>query len=246
MAVLLDYLPASLLHRALLLGGLHVLLTAILELTSLNEVRKLRETQAGKALYNSAWHKTLLNDLVLEPITYYGTVRYLCYPENTSFLDQIVAAAGIVVIEAILYYTIHKAYHEVKGLYWIHSYHHKFNTIILPSTGMAVTVTEFVTAYLLPVVIGVTVTRADETASFLCGLAIGLSNLLIHTPWMEFREYPSWIFVSAADHMSHHRRNRDNYGAPILHLDRILEAAAAVYLCHPRQPQQQQQKSSTK
>ena len=222
MAVLLDYLPTSLWHRSMLLGVVHVLLTVILELSCLDKVRRFREGN-GKVLHNSAWIKTLRNDLVLEPITYYFTVLYLCHPESTSGVHQIVTAAGIVVIEAVLYYTIHKAYHEVKGLYWIHSYHHKFNNIILPSTGMAVSVTEYVTAYLFPVVVGVLIAKPDETASFLCGVWIGLTNLLIHTPWMEVVRYPSWIFVTAADHMSHHRKNRDNYGAPILHMDRILE-----------------------
>ena len=227
MVVLLDYLPASLWHRSMLLGVVHVLLTVLLELSCLDKVLRLRQSSSsggdGKVLHNSAWYKTLRNDLVLEPITYYFTVLYLGRPEATSGMHQIVAAAGIVVIEAVLYYTIHKAYHEVKGLYWIHSYHHKFNDIILPSTGMAVSVTEYVTAYLLPVVVGVMLVKPDETASFLCAVLIGLANLLIHTPWMESVQYPSWILVTAADHMSHHRKNRGNFGAPILHMDRILE-----------------------
>ena len=228
MVVLIDHLPSSLVHRSLFLGIAHVLLTVLLEVSCIDQVRRMRKSSSGggKTLHNTAWYKTLSNDLVLEPITYYCTARYLCHPEATSTMNQIVAAAGIVVIEAVLYYIIHKAYHEVKGLYWIHSYHHKFNNIILPSTGMAVSVTEYVTAYLFPVVVGVTIMRADETASFVCGVLIGFANLLIHTPWMESSvKYPSWILVSAADHMSHHRRNRDNYGAPILHVDRILQFA---------------------
>jgi len=229
MADLLGYLPASLVQRSLLLGVVHVLLTALLEVTSLEHVRRMRSTSAGRDLHRSAWSKTLFNDLVLEPITYYGTVRYLCHPEPTSWRDQLFAASGIVLIEAVLYYAIHRTYHEVKGLYWIHSYHHKFNTIVLPSTGMAVTVAEYVTAYLIPVVLGVALVRADETASFTCAVVIGFSNLLIHTPWMEQLRYPSWVLVSAADHQAHHRQNRGNYGAPLLHVDRILECLHVAY-----------------
>lgn len=221
MVVLLDLMPSSLARRSLLLGGFHLLLTLALELTCLGEVRRLRATGAGRALYASAWVKNAVNDLVLESFTYYGTIRFLCHPEAASFQDQLLAAAGIVAIEAVLYFLIHKAYHEAKGLYWIHSYHHKFNAIILPSTAMAVSVAEYVTAYLFPVVVGIWIMRADETAAFLCGLTIGFSNLLIHTPWMERHHHP-WMFVSTSDHLAHHRRKRGNYGAPILHMDRII------------------------
>jgi sterol desaturase/sphingolipid hydroxylase (fatty acid hydroxylase superfamily) len=51
---------------------------------------------------------------------------------------------------------------------------------------------------------------------------VGVTNLLIHTPWLERYPY-HWIFVSASDHLTHHRKVRGNYGAPVLHMDRIVE-----------------------
>jgi len=128
-----------------------------------------------------------------------------------------------VVIEAILYYLVHMAFHEVKGLYWMHRYHHKFNTVVLPSSANAVSLAEYVFAYMLPLVIGATLTRADELAALSGAFVVAVTNLLIHTPWLEGSQYPSWIFVTASDHLSHHRKTRGNYGAPVFHLDRIVE-----------------------
>jgi sterol desaturase/sphingolipid hydroxylase (fatty acid hydroxylase superfamily) len=130
------------------------------------------------------------------------------------------------VIEAVLYYFIHKAFHEVKGLYWIHSYHHKFNTVVVPSSANAVSVAEYCFAYMLPLVVGVVVTRADETAAYLGAAIVGIANLLIHTPWLEKQKY-YWTFVTTGDHLTHHRKTRGNYGAPVFHLDRIVERCSS-------------------
>lgn len=217
--------PASLFHRSLMSGTLVVLLTAALEATCLDQVRKLRSNgPEGRSLYASAWRCNLFNNIVLGSITYYGTVKWICDQNGTKTVqEQVLAAAGVVVIEAILYYLVHMAFHEVKGLYWMHRYHHKFNTVVVPSSAHAVSLAEYIFAYMLPLVIGVTLTRADELAAISAAAVVGVTNLLIHTPWLEGSQYPSWIFVTASDHMSHHRKTRGNYGAPVFHLDRIVE-----------------------
>jgi sterol desaturase/sphingolipid hydroxylase (fatty acid hydroxylase superfamily) len=206
-------------------GTLVVLLTAVLEATCLDQVRKMRSSgPEGRSLYASAWRCNLFNNIILGPITYYCTVKWLCDNNGTKTLqEQLVAAAGVVVIEAILYYLVHMAFHEVKGLYWMHRYHHKFNTVVLPSSANAVSLAEYAFAYMLPLVLGVTLTRADELAAISGSTIVGITNLLIHTPWLEGSQYPSWIFVTASDHLSHHRKTRGNYGAPVFHLDRIVE-----------------------
>jgi sterol desaturase/sphingolipid hydroxylase (fatty acid hydroxylase superfamily) len=99
---------------------------------------------------------------------------------------------------------------------------------VLPSSANAVSVAEYVFAYMIPIVIGVAVMRADELSSFLAAAVIGVTNLIIHTPgWWEesTHKHYHWIFVSTRDHLNHHRKNqRGNYGAPVLHLDRIHAA----------------------
>lgn len=222
---LLYCIPSLLEHRAICAGSLAILLTVVLELTCLSHVRKLLLSGIpGRGLYVSAWRVNLFNQLLLGPLTYYGTVRFLCDQQHSKTLcEQAMAAVGIVIVEAMLYYIVHKSLHEVKGLYWMHSYHHRFNTVVLPSSASAVSVAEYIVAYMFPLVSGVCLTRADEAATFAGAFIVAVAHVLIHTPWLEDYEYPSWIFVSASDHLNHHRKARDNYGAPVFHLDRIVE-----------------------
>jgi sterol desaturase/sphingolipid hydroxylase (fatty acid hydroxylase superfamily) len=225
LSFLISLIPASLWHRSLMAGTLAVLLTAAHETSCLDQVRKLRSSsREGKSLYASAWLCNLFNNVVLGGFTYYSTVKWICDHGSTKSLhEQILAASGVVAIEAILYYAIHMAFHEVKILYWMHRYHHKFNTVVLPSSANAVSLAEYCFAYMVPLVVGVKLTAADEVAAFSGALVVAVTNLLIHTPWLEGVQYPSWIFVTASDHLSHHRKTRGNYGAPVFHLDRIME-----------------------
>jgi sterol desaturase/sphingolipid hydroxylase (fatty acid hydroxylase superfamily) len=208
--------------RGLGTGVLAVAATVVLELTCLPQVYQL--LRSNRALYLSALWCNVLNNVGLGSVAYYLAVRYLCQPpsKSSSFYDQVSAIVMITIIEAVLYYAVHKAFHEVKGLYWMHSYHHKFNTIVVPSSAHAVSVGEYTLAYMMPLLAGVAGSRADETSFFVATALIAVSNLLIHTPWLQDYHVP-WIFVSAADHGTHHRKLRGDYGAPIFHVDRILE-----------------------
>jgi sterol desaturase/sphingolipid hydroxylase (fatty acid hydroxylase superfamily) len=209
--------------RGLGTGVLAVAATIVMELTCLPHVRQL--LRSNRALYISALWCNVANNIGLGSVAYYLAVRYLCQPPTTqssSIYDQIQAIVMITIIEAVLYYAVHKAFHEVKGLYWMHSYHHKFNTIVVPSSAHAVSIGEYTFAYMMPLLAGVAGSRADETSFFIATALVAVSNLLIHTPWLQDYHVP-WIFVSASDHGTHHRKLRGDYGAPIFHVDRILE-----------------------
>jgi sterol desaturase/sphingolipid hydroxylase (fatty acid hydroxylase superfamily) len=265
-----SFLPESLLQRGLLAATLAVALTAALELTCLDEVRKLchSRNRSHQALYYSALRTNLCNNLVLGPLAYYVAVHYFCQaPGQLSLPEQLQAMVGIVLVEAVLYYCVHRAFHEVRGLYWMHRYHHQFNTVVVPSSANAVSVPEYGIAYMLPLVAGVAVTRADELSAFGGSAVVAVANLLIHTPWLvagdndDTAQSPSppdpscchplsWLFVTATDHFSHHRphkgshrnnsnnssndkttakKNKKNYGAPVLHVDRILERCSSLH-----------------
>lgn len=247
-----SFLPQSLLQRGVLAGALAVLLTMALELTCLDEVHKL--CVSNKALYHSAIRTNLWNNLVLGPLTYYVAIHYFCQlPGKLSVTEQVQAALGIVLVEAVLYYGIHRSFHEIKGLYWMHSYHHKFNVVILPSSANAVSVAEYNLAYMLPLVAGVLLTHADELSTFAGSAIVAIANLLIHTPWLDastattsthqliHRKTIPWLFVTASDHFNHHRpqssngnsSSSKNYGAPILHMDRIVERCASFHQTNP-------------
>lgn len=90
---------------------------------------------------------------------------------------------------------------------------------------MAVSVTEFVVAYLLPIVVGCVLVPVDRTCVVVAACLIGGSNLLIHTPFMLGVPLP-WFIVTADDHFRHHRRLTSDYGAPLINFDRVLGGVA--------------------
>jgi len=225
-------LPSSV-GNGFLSGLAAVVLTVVLEcVLSKEDVKKLRSTPAGKELYRSCLYSNVLNNLILGPITYWLTIDYICRPGPLTLAEQVQCVFGIVLIEGILFYLVHKAFHEVKCLYWMHRYHHRFNTIVLPSSANAVSIAEYVFAYMIPIVLGVLVMGADEASTFLGAAIIAVTNLLIHTPQLE--EYVwFWAFVSTHDHLEHHRKLRGNYGAPVFHVDRIVRRLSTGSLQEP-------------
>ena len=86
---------------------------------------------------------------------------------------------------------------------------------------MAVSVAEFLIAYLAPIVVGCALMPTDRTCVILSASIIGGSNLLIHTPCMLGAKLP-WFVVTADDHFRHHRKLTCDYGAPLISFDRIL------------------------
>ena len=197
------------------------LLTALLETTCPDQVAQLRAKKGGQELYRTTIQMNLFNSLVIGPLTYVYVVERLCPTQPLTLGQQLYGIVGVVITQNFLFYVVHRAYHEVKGLYWIHSFHHRFNEIILPSSAMAVSVTEFVTAYMAPIVIGCTLFSLDQTGVVIGAMVIGVSNVLIHTPFMVGVKTP-WFLVTADDHFRHHRRLTTDYGAPLISFDRIL------------------------
>jgi sterol desaturase/sphingolipid hydroxylase (fatty acid hydroxylase superfamily) len=218
---ILSLIMSSSVVRGFLVAGLAVILTAALEMASLPHVQKLLATKDGPELYRSAILTNIFNNLVIGPLVYHFTITYICQEASLTTLERIRCVIGIVVVEGILYYSLHKAFHEIKGLYWIHRYHHKFNTAVVPSSANAVSVAEYVSAYMIPIVSGVVLMQADEVSAVLAAAIIAVTNLLIHTPSLSNRKY-FWMLVSTQDHLEHHRKNKSNYGAPVIHMDRIL------------------------
>ena len=78
------------------------LLTLILELTCLEDVRKLRSTPTGRQLHNSAWVTSIFNHFVYGGLTYYISVAYFCSPMGVlTILERIQAALGVLIIQGL-------------------------------------------------------------------------------------------------------------------------------------------------
>ena len=214
--------PDSLVEGFILMTSL-VVLTAALEYGSMEEVKKLRSRQDGKSLYNSAILMNLTNNFLIAAPTYSYTSDYVCSPGPHTFGRQCVSVGGIIVVQGLLFYAAHMAFHKVPGLFsLIHGYHHKFNTVVLPSTANAVTTLEFVLAYATPIVTAVAVTGADLASTAMALVLIAVANLLVHTPFLEQRYKLPWFLVSTDDHLSHHRHIQQDYASPLISIDRIL------------------------
>jgi len=216
-----------------------------------NDVKKLCSTKEGRKLYKQCFMANLINIGILAVVTYDIAVVYCCckssssnlennnnnFMEATLLIERIRKGCGILLIQGLLYYAIHRCYHEVSGLFWVHRFHHKFNDIILPSSANAVSITEFITAYSFPLLAGIYLTKSDELTAIIASAISSVHNVFIHTPWMnhdhndnnESKSIYHWIFVSATDHFHHHREWQGNYAAPIIHIDRILQKTGNVF-----------------
>ena len=224
-------LPTSFIH-GLCPGAMLITLTAILESYCLPEVKLLLQRSGGKRLYITSLLVNLRNAVFIGALTYYIAHDYICTDRILSIPEKLSCTLGIVAIHGFFYFLIHKAFHEVKSLWWIHRFHHKFNSVVLPSSANAVSVTEFVFAYMAPFLVGAALTRSDIVSTLLATFTIGIVNLLIHFPLLDGQwpvsyqiesSFPTWIFVSTRDHITHHRHNgNEHYAAPIFHLDRIF------------------------
>jgi Fatty acid hydroxylase superfamily len=206
--------------HGVILGTLNLCFTAFLESFFPEDIQRQRQKKGGSELYKRAWVANIINLQLLVPLTHYFRVVYTCRT-GLSVFEQCQAVVGILVIESFLYYLVHKAFHECKSLYWMHSFHHKFNEVILPSTACAVSVFEFTFAYMLPIVLGSYVMQADRMSGIIASGIIGGSNLMIHCPLLANIELPNFL-ASAKGHFQHHRKLTQNYGAPVLQFDNIL------------------------
>ena len=226
--------PTSLIH-GLCPGSLTLVLMTALESFCIPEVRMLLQRKGGTNLYITSLLVNIRNLIFIGALTYYIANDHICTDKVLTFPERLSCIIGIVLIQGVLYFWIHKAFHEVKGLWWMHRFHHKFNTVVLPSSANAVSVAEFVFAYMTPILIGSALTKSDIVSALLGTTIIGITNLLIHSPFLdgnwpvsnesESSTFPTWIFVSTRDHITHHRHNgNEHYAAPVFHFDRIFSS----------------------
>lgn len=213
----------SLLAEGALFGSLNVIGMILLEFgLSMKDVKLLHKREAGRELHISGIAATAFNSIVLGSITYAVTVEYFCVKGPLALFQQACSVMVFLLVENVMYYFAHMAMHTRK-LYWMHRFHHKFNVVVLPSSASAVSIPEFVIAYMAPFVVGSWVAGTDKSSAVVAASIVAISNLVIHTPALEeAMSHLPWMFVTPSDHFAHHRQLTCNYGAPLFSLDRIL------------------------
>ena len=171
-------------------------------------------------LYQKALHKIQMNMLVISPIVYTLTDQYLI--DHTTNRIQIKNIMTILTIHGVGYYSVHRAMHQIQFLRKYHYFHHLFDKHIMPSIGNAVSIEEFLIAYITPFIIGAYVTTPSEISFVIPITLISIFNNIIHCRELE-NVYWYKYFVSPKQHIMHHQVRDKHYAAPILNLDYFIE-----------------------
>ncbi len=171
-------------------------------------------------LYQNAQRKIQYNLLIATPITYSVIDTYLLNHTNNEIEINIIIT--ILSIHGIGYYCAHKAMHQIQCLRKYHNFHHNFDKYIIPSIGNAVSIEEFLIAYVLPFIIGAYLMTPNEINFVIPVSLISVFNNIIHCK--ELEKIP-WLvyFVSPKQHIIHHEIRDKHYAAPILNIDYFVE-----------------------
>jgi len=179
--------------------------------------KKLRASDEQLYLDNNiAVQKNLL---IISPVFY-------CIIDNTLLNHEPIFSLfhfGLLILtQNIMYFFTHREMHRHPQLKSIHAFHHRFKDITLPSTGFAVSRYEFILAYIFPFLSGAFILKPTEL-TFLSSIGtISILNIFIHTK--EF-ENVWWVpgLVAPKYHISHHKKGKDHYAAPLIDFDFFSE-----------------------
>ena len=174
------------------------------------------------SLYNQAMRALFLNLLVVFPITYNIVDSTLINHNVSFFLIQLDKIGIILLVQNVVYYIAHRTLHKVTFLYKFHSFHHKFDKILIPSLGQAVSVVEYCTAYLVPFILGAWITNPSEISFIICISILGLLGMVIHCQELYNVKY-LFFLVSPHDHIEHHKLRNKHFAAPLIDIDKFLE-----------------------
>tara|TARA_Y100000389_G_scaffold199821_1_gene238962 strand:- start:3215 stop:3871 length:657 start_codon:yes stop_codon:yes gene_type:complete len=158
------------------------------------------------------------NLLVVGPVVF--TVVDIFLINHTlffSFRDM----GDILIIHSIGYYFAHRTMHENSIMKRIHIFHHKFDQLLIPSIGNAVSVEEFCFAYMLPFIVGALLVRPGSLSFINAVGMISIANLFIHCKELEHIKLME-LFVSPKKHINHHKTYNRHYSAPILDLEYLF------------------------
>ena len=203
--------------KGIALGSFVTFLGFFFDVTfSRRSYKKLLEK--SEQLLNKAVPAIQFNLMIIGP-TVYGFIDYFLLEHNYTI--QPLNILGVLSIHSIGYYIVHYAMHKSTYLYRLHSFHHEFDKVLIPSIGNAVSKGEFIIAYVTPFVTSAYLLNPSE-ASFLIPIGIiSVMNLVIHCKEIENIPY-SKFFVSPKNHIMHHEVREKHFAAPTINIDYLL------------------------
>ena len=203
------------LGKGLLLGGSICVLGMFLDKTiCANSLKKI-----DQKLYDKGIYAVRKNMLVVGPLTYAVVDHIFVSPGHVIQWFNVIS---ILMIHSVGYYGVHYAMHKAPFLQPIHEFHHRFEKTLVPSIGNAVSMEEFILAYMAPFIFGAYLLRPNEISFIIPIKIIALLNLLIHCQEAERLSFVKW-WVSPKNHIDHHRYRYKHYAAPTINWDYFIE-----------------------
>ena len=121
------------------LGSYTYLFSNILDHT-ISRTQTLELIEKNPKLYIQSTVSNFINLIGLSPIYYIIADNVLLNDKSVHI--QLMKTLAIVLTHNIIFYKLHKIFHENKNLFFIHKFHHKFIKPI-PSNGNAVSIHEY-------------------------------------------------------------------------------------------------------
>ncbi|GAX20707.1 hypothetical protein FisN_7Hh016 [Fistulifera solaris] len=209
-----------------------IVLTFVLEMCSLPTVKSVLKQTDGPSLYLTAIWYNFRNHFLLGIPTYAVAVAFLCAPvtvqSNKNILQTTANILSVILLQNLVYYQVHKTFHSSPELYQYHRFHHRFNVHTPPSAANAVSVVEYLVAYVLPFGGIAALVGATEGEMNIAVIVLSVLNLLVHTPRLDFLPYWPACLVSPHQHLDHHRKVTVHYASPFCNVDWFIEQGAAL------------------
>ena len=202
------------------LGSYTYLFSNVLDHT-ISRKNTMELIQKNPKLYIDGTVSNFINLLGLSPIYYIFVDNFFITDKSVEI--QLLKWFGMVLTHNIVFYKMHKTFHERKSLYFIHKFHHRFVKPI-PSNGNAVSTIEYNLAYVLPFVLGMLFFRPNSITFQLSIATISLFNSLVHCPPLKNLRLKYLPFlVVPNDHLIHHEVLTAKYASPLLNVDYLVK-----------------------
>lgn len=205
-------------------------LTLCLESCSIETVKNVWKQPKGTELYYAGVFLNIFNHIVVGIPLYTFAVIFFCSPADTEikYSEFILEVIWVICIHSLLYYRVHKAFHESPQLFQsFHKFHHRYNTYVPPSSANAVSVGEYVVAYLIPFLVATALRRTQAASLSTAVCVVSVMNLLVHTPRLEKLYLGNRLVVTTQNHMNHHRKLNCHYASPTFNIDYMVQKVSS-------------------